>query len=167
MQRGRKSKYDTHIKPYLETIKRKVCEGATERDLAKALGVSHTAWNEYKAKYPEFAAILKMDEDATRIILEHLDNAMLKSASGYDYTEKKQFFIFDDNGERILAKEEVTKKHIPPNVTAIFGAYNRFDKNYKKDAAYYELKLKELELKQKIAEANNFLDLEGIKNETD
>ena len=50
---------------------------------------------------------------------------------------------------------------MPPDTTAIFGALNRFDPNYKKDSAYYELKKQELELKKAIAESNNFdLDLD-------
>ena len=47
-------------------------------------------------------------------------------------------------------------RHQPPNVTAIFGAYNRFDPNYVKDKAYFKLKREELDLKKAIAEANNF-----------
>lgn len=155
---ARPSKYETHIKPYFKEIKEAVERGVEENKIASNLGVSVSTWCEYKNKYSEFAEVLKRDEETTKEILEKLDSALLKSAYGYEYEEKKQYITEDADGNK-KRHTEITTRHQPPNVTAIFGAYNRFDKNYVKDAAYYELKKQELELRKAIAEANNF-DLE-------
>ena len=61
----------------------------------------------------------------------------------------------DENGNK-KKHTEIMKRHQPPNVTAIFGAYNRFDKDYKKDAAYYELKKQELEVRKALAKDKVF-----------
>ena len=68
---------------------------------------------------------------------------------------KKQYIDTDADGNT-KKHTEIIKGFQPPNVTAIFGAYNRFDPNYIKDKAYYELKQQELELKRMNAESNNF-----------
>lgn len=152
---GRKSKYETHIKPHLQEIKEAYKRGVDEKDIAENLGVSVSTWCEYKNKYSEFAEVLKRDEQDIKAILQRLDNALLKSAEGYEYQEKKQYIKKDGEGESVTYTE-ISTKHQPPNPTAIFGAYNRFDKDYVKDKAYFELKKQEYELKKAIAEANNF-----------
>ena len=151
---GRKSKYETHIKPYFPKIKEAVDRGVEENQIAKSLGVGTSAWCDYKNKYSEFAELLKRDKDVTEKILEQLDSALLKCACGYEYEEKKQYITEGADGKR--KHTEITTKHQPPNVTAIFGAYNKYDPNYKKDRAYYELKKQELELRKSIAEVQNF-----------
>ena len=73
----------------------------------------------------------------------------------FEYQEKKQYIKKDENGEAVTYTE-ISTKYQPPSETAIFGALNRFDPNYKKDKAYYELKKQELELKKEVAKSNNF-----------
>lgn len=152
---GRKSKYETHIKPHFAEIKAAHDRGVDEKEIAKSLGVGTSAWCEYKKKYTEFAELLKRDDDKVKEILDKLDSALIKSACGYEYEEKKQYITEDENGNK-KKHTEITQRHQPPNVTAIFGAYNRFDKNYKKDAAYYELKKQELEVRKALAKEKVF-----------
>lgn len=152
---GRPSKYETAVKPYFKEIKEAFDRGVEEKEIANSLHISVSSWCEYKKKYSEFAELLKRDDDAIKKILDRLDSALLKSAEGFEYIEEKKIIRKDKSGERIAAIEQY-KKYCPPNPTAIFGAYNRFDPNYKKDKAYYDLKCQELELKKLIAEASNF-----------
>lgn len=150
---ARPNKYDTHVKPYLQKIKEAVERGVEENQIARSLGVSKSAWCDYKNKYSEFADVfIKKDVSG---ILEQLDGALMKIATGYEYEETKNYIKTNENGEDVICTEKF-KKHQPPNVTAIFGAYNRFDPNYVKDRAYYELKRQEMELKKMNADANNF-----------
>jgi hypothetical protein len=121
--------------------------------------VSISSWCEYKNKYPEFAEVLKRDEQDTAAILKRLDSALLKCAEGFHYTEEKKVGRRDADGERIVLVEQY-KKYQPPNPTAIFGAYNRFDPDYVKDRAYFNLKQQELELRKAIAQDNAFDELE-------
>ena len=152
---GRPSKYETCVKPYFKEIKSAFNKGVDEKDIADSLGISVSSWCEYKNKYSEFAELLKRDEDATKEILERLDSALMKSAEGFEYQEKKQYITEDESGRK-KKHTEIYTKYNPPNPTAIFGALNRFDPNYKKDKAYYDLKRQELELKKLVAESNNF-----------
>ena len=55
---GAKSKYETNIKPYLKEIRKKIKEGVTESEIAKALGISVASLNNYKLKYPELKEAL-------------------------------------------------------------------------------------------------------------
>lgn len=150
---GRPSKYETHIKPYFKEIKEALEKGISETDIAKTLGVSASSWFEYKNKYLEFADIFK-NADRSQLLLD-LENALIKKAKGFEYQEKKQYIKKDENGEAVTYTE-ISTKYQPPSETAIFGALNRFDPNYKKDKAYYELKKQELELKKEVAKSNNF-----------
>ena len=162
---ARPSKYETHVKPHLDEIKAAYARGVEEKEIAASLGVSVSAWCDYKNKYSEFAEVLKRDESKTAEILQKLDSALLKCACGYEYEEVKVYTTTDSEGNTKTHKEK-TQKHQPPNPTAIFGAYNRFDPNYVKDKAYFNLKQQEYELKKAIAEANNFdLNLEDLTNE--
>ena len=161
---ARPTKYDTNVKPYFDDIKSALERGIEENQIAKSLGVGKSAWCEYKNKYSEFADLLKKKDVSA--IIEQLDGALIKIAVGYEYQEKKQYIRKDENGND-ATYTEITTKHQPPNVTAIFGAYNRFDPNYVKDKAYFNLKQQELELKKAIANANAFdgLDFDDIKGD--
>lgn len=150
---ARPNKYESHVKPYLNDIKDALERGVEENAIAKSLGVSISSWCEYKNKFAEFAEVFKKKDVSG--ILERLDGALMKIATGYEYTEKKQYIKADEDGEKVTYTE-ITTKHQPPNATAIFGAYNRFDPNYVKDKAYYKLKMQELELKRMNAEAGTF-----------
>ena len=150
---ARPNKYESHIKPYLNDIKDAIERGVEENQIAKQLGVSVSSWCEYKNRYSEFAELFKKKDVSD--ILKRLDGALMKIATGYEYTEKKQYIKNEKDGEKVTYTE-ITTKHQPPNPTAIFGAYNRFDPNYVKDKAYYDLKQQELEIKRMNAEANVF-----------
>lgn len=152
---GRPTKYETHVKPHFKEIKAAFDRGVDEKEIAKSLGIAVSTWCEYKNRYSEFAELLKRDDDKVKEILQRLDSALLKAAEGFEYQEKKQYITEDENGRK-KKHTEIYTKYAPPNPTAIFGALNRFDPNYKKDKAYYDLKKQELELRKLIAENNNF-----------
>lgn len=155
---SRPSKYETHIKPYFDKIKEALEKGVYETEIAKTLGVSNSSWFKYKTKYSEFADIFK-NADRSQL-LNDLENALIKKAKGFEYQEKKQCIKKDDNGE-VVTYTEISTRYQPPSETAIFGALNRFDPNYKKDKAYYELKKQELKLKKEVAKAKSFdLDID-------
>ena len=150
---ARPNKYESHVKPYLDDIKKALERGVEENAIAKQLGVSVSSWCEYKNKFSEFAEVFKKKDVSG--ILERLDGALLKIATGYEYQEKKQYIRSTPDGEK-ATYTEITTKHQPPNPSAIFGAYNRFDPNYVKDKAYYDLKQQELEIKRMNAEQSTF-----------
>jgi hypothetical protein len=45
--------------------------------------------------------------------------ALIKKALGYDATEVVEEYVSDENGDVKLTKKKVTKKNVPPDITAI------------------------------------------------
>lgn len=151
---GRPSKYETHIKPHLDHIKKWAEQGATEKQIAKQLGVAYSTFCDYKNKYSELSVILK--EKDMRPLIEELRGALIKKAMGFEYKEKKEY-IKEDPETGLKAKYlEITTKQSLPDTTAIFGALNLYDPEYVKDKKNHELREKDYELRKAIAQANNF-----------
>ena len=50
---------------------------------------------------------------------ENLKSALLKKALGYSVTETVEEYVGSDEGEIKLLKKKVTKKKVPPDVTAL------------------------------------------------
>ena len=156
---GRKGKYDTHIKPFLEQIKKMLNEGASEKQVAESLGVSYASWNNYKRDYPE---LLELCNAPRTELVEELRSALVKKALGYSYEEKEQYIKQEVDpitkkpiGNPIMHTKIVTKQALP-DTTAIFGALNIYDTDYVKDRKQYELKQQELELRRMTAEMKDW-----------
>lgn len=149
---GRKSKYNTHIQPNFEKIEKMLNDGASEKQVAEALGVSYAAWNKYKVQYKDFGELCS--KPRTRLI-EDLRSALVKRALGFTYEEKKQYIKEGEDGSK-AKYTEITTKQALPDTTAIFGALNIYDIDYVKDRKQYELKQQELELRRMIAETKDF-----------
>lgn len=154
---GRKSKYETHVQPFLSDIKDAIERGVEEKKIAEKLDISISTWCDYKNKFPEFAEVFK-SKDMSGVI-KQLDGALLDLALGKTYEDTKIYETTDADG-RTKRHKEIVKHQQPPNVTAIFGAYNRFDPNYKKDRAYFELKKQELKLRAATAQDGAFDELD-------
>lgn len=149
---GRRGLYETHIKPKFEQIRKLLNEGASEKQVAEALGVSYPSWSNYKRDHEELRALC--DEPRTELV-EQLRSALVKRAMGFTYEEKKQYITEDENGNK-KKHTEITTKQALPDVTALFGALNLYDPEYVRDKKGYELKQQELELRRLIADNNNW-----------
>lgn len=152
--RGRPSKYETHIKPYLEQIKKWGEQGATEKQIAKQLGIAYSTFCDYKNKYSELSDTIKGKD--MRQLVEELRGALVKKALGFEYKEKKEYIKEDPETGKPTKYLEVVTKAALPDTTAIFGALNIYDSEYVKDRANYELRKKDFELRKALAKANNF-----------
>ena len=156
---GRPSKYQTHVQPHLAQIKKWAEQGATEKQIAKQLGIAYSSFCEYKIKYSELSEILK--EKDMKPLIEELRSALVRRAIGFEYKEKKEYIREDPETGKRVKYIEVTTKQSLPDTTAIFGALNIYDENYVRDRANHELRKEDLELRKKLAAANNFdLDIE-------
>jgi predicted transcriptional regulator len=149
---GRKGKYETHVLPFFDRIDRMLNEGASERQVAEALGVSYPAWNRYKVQYPALGELCS--KPRTKLI-EDLRSALVKRALGFTYEEKKQYITEDENGSK-KKHTEITTKYAVPDTTAIIGSLNIYDPEYVKDKKAHELKEQELELRRMQAEFKNW-----------
>lgn len=111
---ARKSKYDTHVKPYLDEIQGWAMSGLTDEQIADNLGIAASTIYEYKKKYPEFSEALKKGKD---IADAQVINALFKTATGFTYYED----IATATGEVVQAQ-----RYAKPNTTAqIFWLKNR------------------------------------------
>lgn len=149
---GRKDKYETFVKPRFKEIEKKLNEGATERNLAKYIGISYSTWNKYKVDHVEFRELCQKQRVT---LIEDLRSALVKKALGFTYEEKKQYITEDDKGKK-RKHTEITTKYSAPDTTAIFGALNIYDETYVKDKKAHELKEQELELRKQMLDDKNW-----------
>lgn len=118
-------KYDKNTFPLLgEGYAR---QGLTDKEIAKKLGISKSAFYSYQSLFPEFRdAIIRgkapIDFEA--------ENALLKRALGYQYEEAHT--EIRKVGEKEYKLVRKVTKHVPPDVTAlIFWLKNRMKDRWK------------------------------------
>lgn len=98
--------------------------GLTDEQIAKNMGI--TVWSLYnwKKKYSHISHALKRGKEVVDIQVE---NALLKSALGYEFTEVTRERVYNDKNQKHEFK--ITKKvvkEVQPNTTAqIFWLKNR------------------------------------------
>lgn len=162
-KRGRKSAYDTKIKPRFSEIAEWIRNGATEASVAKRLGISHTTWARYKSVKSELVQLLKSNREAA---VNEIENSMYRAATGELRTVRKYAKckrVEYENGRRAREFEEMVpydeELYIPPNTTAAIYLLKHWGKNrgYTNDPLTLDVKKQELELKKKVADANNWL----------
>ena len=150
---GRKSVYDTNVKPYFDYIKKWLVNGATEKQVAENLDIAYSSWNNFKTDEdkPEFMELLETIKKERITLVEDLKGALVKAALGYEYTEEKTYVEAGEDG-KAKKRKETYKKYAAPNPTAIFGALNIYDEHYVNNKAAHKLKEKELDWKIQQAE---------------
>lgn len=152
-QTGRKSKYDTEVKPHLQEIAEAVKNGATVAEIAAAFGIAESTIHKYKKEKKEFSAAFARGR--ANIVIE-IRGALLKKALGFEYEEEKRVGRKDAKGENIVLVEKY-KRYSPPSETAAAMLLRNYDANWlDKDNATTQLKQQEFELRKAIADSNNF-----------
>lgn len=150
-KRGRKSAYETQIKPRFSEISEWLKSGATEKQIAFNLGISYSTFNKYKADKTEFAEFLKMGRET--LVLQ-LRGALVKKALGFNYVETSEIKERDpETGEMRIAKTETKLKYAAPDVAALNLCLKNYDPdNWANDPQALKLKEKELKLRREIAD---------------
>lgn len=142
---GRPSKYHTHVEPHLKEIEQ-MARDMTEKEIAKALGVSERAFRDMKSKYPPLSAVLKKGKIQ---LVRDLKETLIRKAKGFTYTEKKTII---ENG--VIVREEIYTKSSLPDVAALNLLLKNYDRdNWANDPQMLKLKEKELELREKQVDA--------------
>lgn len=106
-----KSKYETHVLPYLDQIKLWMAKGATAREVISKLGISENRFYEYKKKYPQFAQALEAPQGYAD---DQVEAALFRRATGYDYEEVTRWQTIGPGGQPIWL-ERRSQKHLPPD----------------------------------------------------
>ena len=136
-EKPRLTKYDTHILPRLEEIEGMCREGAPEEEIAKAMGIAYSTWNEYK-KRSELSEALKKSRAAADYAVE---NALFRRCVGQTVKVKKNYKLktvrYDETtGKKVEEKEYLEEReeeqYIPPDTAAqIFWLTNRKNDRWK------------------------------------
>ena len=124
-----KSKYETHVQPYLERIRLWVAKGATQKEVAEKLGISQDRLIKYKKDHLEFAESI----DAPKGYVDDLvEAALFKRCTGYDYEEVTRWQTIGRDG-KLMWLEKKTKKHLPPDPSSVqFWLTNRRPQEWKR-----------------------------------
>ena len=153
-KRGRKSRYESYVQPHLHEIPVWI-QTMTEQQIAARLGIVESTWHVYKNKYPELEqAVIKGRQN----LISDVKSALIQRAKGFEYTEKKQYMRESETG--MVAYTEIVTKQALPDVAACNSILQNLDKDWYRDRAAARLREQELELKKKIADANNWFEEE-------
>ena len=120
-----KGKYEKWLEPdgllLLEAWAR---DGLTDKQIAHNIGITEQTLNVWKKSYPSFSESLKKGKE---IVDVEVENALLKRALGYSYTETTSEREFDPNtGQYQMVVTKTVTKHVVPDTTAqIFWLKNR------------------------------------------
>lgn len=146
--RGRPNKYETNVKPRLNEIE-EMCKAMTDKEIADALGIHISTWCDYKNKYPELSETVKKGRKS---LVKELKDTLIRKAKGFHYTEKK---IIKEKG--VIIREEIYEKASLPDVAALNLLLKNYDAdNWSNDPAVLEVRKKELELRERQIENNEW-----------
>lgn len=99
-------------------------DGLTDEQIAHNMGIAWSTLKEWKKRFPAFSAALKKSKEVADRAVE---NALYKSACGYDYqevTKERRFNKATGQYEMIVTKTKTV--HVQPSQTAqIFWLKNR------------------------------------------
>lgn len=155
---GRKGKYESYVKPHLSDISVWV-QTMDEEQIARRLGIGVSTWHAYKNQHPELLDAIKAGRQD---LISDIKSALKMRAKGFEYQEKKVYTKVGDNGSAVY--EETTTKYAPPDVAACNSILQNLDPEWRRDKALHDLRVKEFELKKRLAEANNWLSSEEDDN---
>jgi len=131
-----KSKYETHVLPYLDKIASWAKDGATSKEIAGKLKISYSSFKKYldlgRKGDERYAALSGPFTQACEVPDDNVEAALYKRACGIEYEEVKT----EETVNRKTGAKEVlvttTKKFIPPDPTsAMFWLANRRAERWK------------------------------------
>lgn len=117
-----KTKYTKDFPLIAEGLAR---DGLTDKQIARKLGISKTAYYDYQKLHPEFADSVKKGKAP---VDTEVENALLKRALGYEHEEITAEYEprLDESQRALPTRIRKTTRVVPPDVTAqIFWLKNR------------------------------------------
>lgn len=152
--------YDSQVKPYLSEIKQMAQQGVSTGQIASQLKISDKTFRTYIEEEEE---LRKAMSSGREVAISEIENAMFKSAVGETVTIKKGMKVkkvIYENGKKKGEVETVEpydeEIYVKPDTTAgIFLLKNWAKDRYASDPQMLELKKREQELKEKMAEVDD------------
>lgn len=125
---GRKNRYETHVKPYLNQIQ-EWYEDLDERQIAvDKLGIAVSTWEKYKRENPELREVLKRGKQQ---LVSELKTSLKKKAKGFYYEETKTC-IREVDGRQVKTIEKY-KKYAQPDTGALHLLLKNLDESWHND----------------------------------
>lgn len=104
-------------------------DGLIDSQIAKNMNVAYSTLREWVKKFPALSAVLK---ESKEVVDREVENALLKRALGYSYTETK---TKKESG--VITEVTTTVKEVVPDVTAqIFWLKNRKPETWRDKVVY-------------------------------
>ncbi len=149
---GRKSRYETHVKPYLNQIQ-EWYEELDERQIAvDKLGIAVSTWEKYKKENPELRDVLKRGKQH---LVGELKTSLKKKAKGFYYEETKTC-IRELDGKQVKTIEKY-KKYAQPDTGALHLLLKNLDDSWHNDdKVTLDLKKKQVELSERKLEQDEW-----------
>ena len=147
------NKYEKVIQPRLLEIQKWCEDGLTNDIICERLGIAESTWYEYQKNHEILSELVQ----ASKSVMDtKVENALLKTALGFEYEEIKTIIEEDKNGKK-RTRIEKTKKYMPPNPTAqAFWLKNRKrDEWGDRKEIIFDTKAQELERKKLFLEMIN------------
>lgn len=143
---GRKNRYDELVRSRFDEIREWASIGATDKEIYQSLGIGKDAFYRYKKERIEFSDLLK---SARKKPIMQIKAALFKRATGFQYVECTEI---EEMGA-IVRKQRHIKQALPdPACAMILLKHWAKDEGWTNDPQTLELRKKELELKEKRAE---------------
>lgn len=114
-----KGKYQEWLEPEgLLKLEGWARDGLTDEQIAKNMGVRTSTLYDWKKKYSEISESLKKGKE---VVDRAVENALLKKALGYSYTETTRELV----ETKMIVTKEVVKEVQPDTTAQIFWLKNR------------------------------------------
>lgn len=91
-------------------------DGLKLEQIAHNMGITPATLSHWQNDYPQIKQALQKGKE---VCYYEVENALYKSAMGYDAKEVEQIENYDANGDLISKSKRVRTRHIPPNTGAI------------------------------------------------
>lgn len=154
---ARKSLYDTNVKPYLTQIKEMAEQGISQTEIARQLNINSRTFENYIANEQELRDAVY---SGRQVAIKEVENALYKSAIGEKVIVRKGMKVKKvvyENGRKKGEVETVEpydeEIYVKPDIQAgIFLLKNWAKDKYSSDPLMYDLRKREQELKEKMAD---------------
>ena len=154
MAAGRKSVYDTHIKPHLDKIREWRKVGGTVEHMCEILGVSEATFYKHLKEKAEFQDAYK--KGTVEFVMD-LRGELAKLATKHTLETVKVYKKKDEETGAVTEYQEKTVREVDADVAAINLLLKNLDReNWANDPQNLDIKKQELELRKMLAEAKEW-----------